>query len=247
MSNVLRKRPLSSGGTQSEPSSSKKQRFIDAFKMLLDIAKESSDVLPPLKSCLGGISALIKHYEQYNDVKDKLNDLMPWLKKLLVTLAKANPDDDHDEVERRSQLAISLEDIGARALALLEKGKVARVLDKAKDSGEVIALVEKLRQAIVIYQVSQQQSMYTQVVQLTASFDILLKLHQTPPVKNKIESIRARLDRLGAEGDVARNTDEFKRRESLYECVFSTRYERPSALNLSQSSGGDQGQITAFI
>jgi hypothetical protein len=30
---------------------------------LLDIAKESSDVFPPLKGCLGGISALIKHYE----------------------------------------------------------------------------------------------------------------------------------------------------------------------------------------
>jgi len=40
-----------------------KQRFIDAAKMLLDIAKESADAFPPLKSCLGGISALIKHYD----------------------------------------------------------------------------------------------------------------------------------------------------------------------------------------
>ena len=43
--------------------------------------------------------------QEYNDVKDKLNDLSPWLEKLLVTLAKVNPDDDHEEVERRSQLA----------------------------------------------------------------------------------------------------------------------------------------------
>ena len=73
--------------------------------MLLDIGKESSDAFPPLKSCLGGINALIKHYEvglrdtglgltdeyeqQYNDVKDKLDDLIPWVKKLLVSLAKA--------------------------------------------------------------------------------------------------------------------------------------------------------------
>ncbi|KAF9643732.1 hypothetical protein BDM02DRAFT_3123027, partial [Thelephora ganbajun] len=49
--------------TQTRPSSSKKQRFIDGFKTLLDIAKESSDAFPPLKSCLGGISALIKHCE----------------------------------------------------------------------------------------------------------------------------------------------------------------------------------------
>ena len=80
MSGFLRKRPPSSGGTPTGPSSceifgrshplrthwrptAKKQRFIDAAKMLLDIAKESSDVFPPLKSCLGGINALIKHYD----------------------------------------------------------------------------------------------------------------------------------------------------------------------------------------
>ena len=43
--------------------------------------------------------------QQYNDVKDKLNDLIPWLKKLQQCLAKVNPDDDPEEVERRSQLA----------------------------------------------------------------------------------------------------------------------------------------------
>ena len=156
--------------------------------MLLDIGKESSDAFPPLKSCLGGINALIKHYEvglrdtglgltdeyeqQYNDVKDKLDDLIPWVKKLLVSLAKANPNDDRDEIERRSELAKfvsrlrplarstlihydrSLEDIGARSLALLEKGKIARILDKTQDTGEVIKLIEQLRRAILIYQVT---------------------------------------------------------------------------------------------
>ena len=37
---------------------------------------------------------------------------------------------------------------------LLEKGKVSRALDKTQDSQEVIGLVESLRQAILIYQVS---------------------------------------------------------------------------------------------
>ena len=41
----------------------KRQRVVDAAKILLDIAKESSDWFPPLKSALGGVSALIKHYE----------------------------------------------------------------------------------------------------------------------------------------------------------------------------------------
>lgn len=104
-------------------------------------------------------------------MKDKLSDLIPWLEKLLKNLAKVNPDDDREEVERRTQLARfvlclgslaqseptlyrSLEDIGTRSLALSEKGKLARVLDKTKDLQEVIGLVERLRQAILVYQVS---------------------------------------------------------------------------------------------
>jgi len=41
----------------------KKQKVVDAAKILLDVAKESSDWFPPLKSALGGVNALIKHYE----------------------------------------------------------------------------------------------------------------------------------------------------------------------------------------
>jgi hypothetical protein len=87
-------------------------------------------------------------------------------------LVEANPNGNDEEVERRSQLAKfvsrpellvlpklihsdrSLEEVGSRAVVLSEKGKVARVLDKTRDSAEVVALVEKLRQAVVIYQVS---------------------------------------------------------------------------------------------
>ena len=41
----------------------KKQRVADGVKILLDVAKESADWFPPLKSALGGVNALIKHYE----------------------------------------------------------------------------------------------------------------------------------------------------------------------------------------
>lgn len=34
-----------------------------------------------------------------------------------------------------------------------DKGKVARILDKARDAGEVVKLIERLRQAILVYQV----------------------------------------------------------------------------------------------
>ena len=36
---------------------------------------------------------------------------------------------------------------------VLDKGKVAMILDKRKDSGVVVKLVEELRQAILLYQV----------------------------------------------------------------------------------------------
>jgi len=46
-------------------SAAKKHRTADSIKILLDVAKESSDWFPPLKSALGGVSALIKHYEVF--------------------------------------------------------------------------------------------------------------------------------------------------------------------------------------
>ena len=47
-----------------------------------------------------------------------------------------------------------MEDIGKRSLALTEKGKLARVLDKTHDLEEVMKLLEKLRQTILVYHVS---------------------------------------------------------------------------------------------
>ena len=45
----------------------KKQRAADGLKILLDVAKESSDWFPPLKSALSGVSAVIKHYEVFSE------------------------------------------------------------------------------------------------------------------------------------------------------------------------------------
>ena len=43
--------------------------------------------------------------KEYNDVKEKLKDLVPWVKRLLATLGKDIPDDDREEAGRRHQLA----------------------------------------------------------------------------------------------------------------------------------------------
>ena len=41
----------------------KRKRVADSAKILLDVVKESADWFPPLKSALGRVNALIKHYE----------------------------------------------------------------------------------------------------------------------------------------------------------------------------------------
>ena len=49
----------------------------------------------------------------------------------------------------------TLEEIEKRSQELLAKGTATRFVDKAGDSGEVVRLIERLRQAITHYQVSQ--------------------------------------------------------------------------------------------
>ena len=48
-----------------------------------------------------------------------------------------------------------LGEVEDRSQVLLEKGKAARFVDKGRDSGEVVKLVERLRDAITRYQVSE--------------------------------------------------------------------------------------------
>jgi len=62
--------------------------------------------------------------QQFQDVKDKLEDLVPWATKLKDGLTKANAKDDREEEERRAQLAKfvsrSVADISSRWTDLLQ-------------------------------------------------------------------------------------------------------------------------------
>ncbi|KAF9784577.1 hypothetical protein BJ322DRAFT_852831 [Thelephora terrestris] len=198
------------------PSSTTKRRIIDGSKIVLDIAKESADALPPLKSCLGGITALVKHYEESQDVQDKLEDLFPWLIKLRDCVTKGSAGGSSEEAERLKELTRSLEDIEKQSQELLGKGRATRILDKAQDSGTVVKLIELLRRAILVYQVSQQQSIENQVTKLAISLHDLLKLRETAPgVKEKIESTLARLGRFNPGGSDIEDEAESKRRVVL--------------------------------
>ncbi|KAF9644544.1 hypothetical protein BDM02DRAFT_933960 [Thelephora ganbajun] len=202
---MFRKRRLTESGGASESnldqSRSKKQRVADVAKMLLDIAKESADRFPPLESALYGMIALIERYEQSEDVKEKIKDLKPQLDRFKQNIT-IPVDGDAGETERRKGLTSALEEIEERSRELLAEGTGAQFANKEGDSGEVARLVERLREATSQYQISQQQAIYDQIVNLTSSLDTLLKLHEkSPAVKNKLDSVMARLDQLCSEDD----------------------------------------------
>ena len=81
-------------------------------------------------------------------------------------------DGDPEESSRRKELAryvrrlsttptlvncfrSALEEIEKRSQELLDKGKVAGFVDKGSDSGEALKLIDRLREAIAHYQVSE--------------------------------------------------------------------------------------------
>ena len=108
--------------TRTLPAKKNIERVADGTKILLDIAKESSDWFPPLKSALGGVCALVKHYEvigewvvivhdlrgrsqQFEDVKEKIEELIPRLNAFKQNANAESIDGDQAEEKRRSDLA----------------------------------------------------------------------------------------------------------------------------------------------
>ena len=69
----------------------KKQRVVDGIKILLDVAKESADWFPPLKSALGGVNALIKHYEVSVEWMQMI--LMRWLTRAAAAIRRCQGKD----------------------------------------------------------------------------------------------------------------------------------------------------------
>ena len=98
--------------------------------------------------------------------------LNPLLAKLKQNVTAMAADADGGEKQRRSELSryaphlftihayvngrrSTLEDIEKRSQVLLQKSVPARFIDKEDDSKEVARLVERLREAIALYQVSE--------------------------------------------------------------------------------------------
>ena len=84
----------------------------------------------------------------------------------------------------------SLEEIEKRSQTLLEKKTIPGFLDKAKDSQEVVNLVEQLRSAILYYQVSRNHSGKTGV-------NVTKQISQQHSIYNQIGKLTVRLITYG--------------------------------------------------
>ena len=134
-----------------------------------------------------------------------MEGLKPQLERLNRVITTTTIDGDPEETTRRTELTryarqlfalpalinrlfSTLAEIERRSQELLAKGTAARFVDKARDSGEVVKLIERLREAIKHYQasencswhcikltvgqVSQQQAIYDRITNLTEYFPV---------------------------------------------------------------------------
>ena len=105
-------------------------------------------------------------------MKDKIEDLKPQLERFKQNITTATVDGDPGETGRRNELiryarrllttptiidslCSVLDEIEKRSRELLAKGTATRFIDKGSDSGEVVSLIERFREAITNYQVSE--------------------------------------------------------------------------------------------
>ena len=119
----------------------------------------------------GYCTQLIQRLQEFKDVKEKIEGLKPQLDRLKRNVVTTTIDGDPEEIERRSELTryarqlftpptlanrfrSALEEVEKWSKELLAKATAARFVDKREDSGEVARLIERLREVITHYQVS---------------------------------------------------------------------------------------------
>ena len=159
-------------------------------------------------------------------MEEKVKDLIPLLERFKQTIAATKANGDQAENQRNSEfsryarrslttlvlidlLLSVLEEIEKRSRALLEKGAAARFVDKGGDSVEVTRLIDRLREAITHYQVSesrlfpsstahaegqisQQQAIYDQITNLTVRthlFSLSVALMNCSPIKSSFDTL----------------------------------------------------------
>jgi hypothetical protein len=76
----------------------------NGMRMLLEVVRESSDALPPLKGVVGGIVALLDQYDQFISNKEDVRRLITRVDSLATLLTKPPQENDISEIGQRNKL-----------------------------------------------------------------------------------------------------------------------------------------------
>lgn len=119
----------------------------------------------------GAIARVLhEHLQEFKDVREKIENLVPQLDRFKQSITTAADDKDPEETTRRRRLircvhwsiavvitsncrSSTFKEIEHFSKKLLAKNVIARLADKGEDSKVVTRLIERLREAIFCYQV----------------------------------------------------------------------------------------------
>ena len=113
---------------------------------------------------------LHEHLQEFKDVREKIENLVPQLDRFKQSITTAVDDKDPEETTRRRRLircvqwsivavitsncrSSTFKEVEHFSKKLLAKNVFARLADKGEDSKVVTRLIERLREAIFCYQV----------------------------------------------------------------------------------------------
>ncbi|KAF9464274.1 hypothetical protein BDZ94DRAFT_505554 [Collybia nuda] len=145
---------------------SKLSTAYNATRLMVDVVKESADVFPPLKSVVGGLTMLLKHYDQYITNKGDVQRLIDRANKLGESITRPLQNGDVQEIGRREVLVRKLQEVLSILNPLVEQGPIPGFFNNADQAGEIARIVEEIRDAITDYQTSLQQGLSEQIMSL---------------------------------------------------------------------------------
>ena len=144
----------------------KKQRITNGMEMLLDIAKESANWFPPLKTFFVGVNILIKHHEVLHSCSSTGPNRRLPQQRLMKTPRRHVDWERRHTADRVRSLTTHTVRVCQRSRSALEetwklsrespaKSTTAWLMDNAGNSAEVAGRVERLQEVITHHQVSE--------------------------------------------------------------------------------------------
>jgi len=141
--------------------SSRQNVAYSTFKISLALAAEAANSFAPLKSAVGVLSVILSNYDQTVDNKKQIEELVPKIKSMIDSFLITSNDNENlpvhkyaeRETSRRREFKRSLDKARQKLEELSDQNVLVRLLSNADQRGEIVGIVEDIREVIINYQV----------------------------------------------------------------------------------------------